>query len=71
MQIAIIKAGIQPFTLNPGNKISASLIIIADPISLTAKDINPGVKIFNGRRITKPMVALNKPITNATPIAVP
>ena len=60
MQIAIIKAGMRSFTLNPGNKVSASLIIIADTKSLTRKDINPGVRIFNGRRIAKPIVALSK-----------
>mgnify|MGYP001793275400 CR=1 FL=1 len=71
MQIAITKAGTHPFTLKPGNKRSASLIIMADTKSLTRKDTNPSVRIFKGSRKATPIVALSKPITNATQMAVP
>ena len=71
MQIARMKAGVQPLTSKPLNNLSASFIMIADTINLIRKDNNPRVRIFSGSLIRKPTVAFKIPTTRATPMAVP
>ena len=50
---------------------SAILTTIAVTNNRITKDSRPSVRIFKGKRIKTPMVALSKPITKATKIAVP
>ena len=70
MQNEMINAGTHPVTLNPGNRRSASLIIITDTKTFIKNVINPSVRISIERRIEKPIVALRHPTTKATNIAV-
>ena len=70
IQIAMIKAGSQPFTSKPRKSLSANFIITAETINLTTNVNKPRVRILSGSRKRKPIVAFKIPITRATPIAV-
>lgn len=58
-------------TSKPEKNLSAIFITIASTISRTKNDNRPSVRIFKGSLSSHPIVAFNRPITNATSIAVP